>query len=60
LNPRLFQSIARKVTKELNIRTGAATPEQVACVANGTERTVSHPVIAAIMSELRRHKIKIP
>lgn len=59
MSPRLCQSIARQLNSELTIRAGAVTPEQVACVANGTERTVSHPVISAIMSELRKHKIKI-
>lgn len=57
---RLCQQIAYTVNHDLNIRGALVSAEQVACVAAGTERTVSHPTISAIMAELRRHKIKIP
>lgn len=55
----LCQQIADDLNHSLNIRGAFVTAEQVACVAAGTERTVSHPVISAIMTELRRHKVKI-
>lgn len=52
-----FQQIARKLTRSLRGK-GTVTPEQVQAIANGTERTASHPVIAQIMSELKRQHPK--
>lgn len=50
-----FQLICQRVadTVNLDVKAGAVTAEQVALVANGTERTVSHPVISQIQAELR-------
>lgn len=55
MNPRLFQQIATKLNRDERRHNGV-TAEQVANVASGVERTVSHPVIASIMAELRKHK----
>lgn len=57
MNPRLFQSIAAKLNRD--IRAGAVTVEQIARVANGDERTLNHPVIAQIRDELLAHKVKL-
>ncbi len=51
---RICERIASDVTHEHEIRMGGVTPEQVALVANGTERTMSHPIISAIRGELRK------
>lgn len=57
MTPDPFTRIATKLNRELQIRAGAITAEQVASVAKGTERTLNHPVIAAIRTELKRKKM---
>lgn len=59
MNPRLFQSIAKRVNEQFRLNAHVVTADQVALVAGGQERTVSHPVIASIAAELRAKKIKI-
>lgn len=57
MNPRLFQQIASKLNRDSRRHNGV-TAEQVANVASGTERTISHPVIASIRVELQHHAKK--
>lgn len=57
-NPRLFLNIARKLSQD--VRAGEITPLQVACVADGTDITYSHPVHLAITAELRANAIVVP
>lgn len=57
-NPRLFQNIARKLSRD--VRAGEITARQVACVADGTAGGYSHPVHLAITAELRAHAIVPP
>jgi ethanolamine utilization protein EutQ (cupin superfamily) len=54
---RICNSIAAKINR--NVRSGGVTREQILRVVSGEERTVSHPVIADIMAELRDAKVKI-
>jgi len=54
---RICDSTATKINR--NIRSGGVTREQIHSVISGEERTVSHPVIAEIMSELRDAKVRI-
>ncbi len=49
-----YQEIADKVNKERKINT--ITAEQVKEVANGEDKTESHPVISIIIAELRKQK----
>lgn len=48
-----YRQIAKKVTKETATGGGTVTPEQVAAIANGTDRNLSHPVHQAVLIELR-------
>ncbi len=54
---RICDNIAYKINR--NVRSGGVTREQIIRVISGEERTVSHPVIAEIMTELREAKVKI-
>ena len=54
---RICDNIATKINR--NIRSGGVTREQIHRVIIGEERTVSHPVIAEIMEELRKAKVRI-
>lgn len=54
---RICDSIAAKINR--NVRSGGVTRELIHRVISGEERTVSHPVIAEIMAELREAKVKI-
>lgn len=58
MNPRLFHQIATKINCDIRTQNGV-TADQVAAVASGVERTVSHPRIAEIMSELRKKGINV-
>lgn len=64
MNARKFQQlcvrIAATVNKTHRIRSGGVDAEQVAFVASGRERTVSHPIIMAICAELKLNGIDIP
>lgn len=55
---KLYQSIADKLNRD--IKSGGVDVAQIARVVSGEERTLNHPVIAAIRAELRAHKIKLP
>lgn len=57
MSPRLFQQIATKLNRD-GRRHNGVTAEQVANVASGTERTVSHPIISQIRAELQHHAKK--
>lgn len=54
----ICQLIAQKLNQDKRAQNGV-TPEQVALVASGQERTVSHPIIAAIMRELREEGVAL-
>lgn len=56
-----FQLICQRVadTVNLDVKSGAVTPEQVALVASGTERTVSHPIVQEIQAELRSMGVEV-
>lgn len=58
MNPRLFQQVADTINRDIRTQ-GGVTAEQVASVASGVERTVSHPRIAEVMNELRKKGIKV-
>lgn len=53
-----FTTIFCNTGKEHDV-TLDVTHEQVALVASGQERTVSHPIIARIMAELREEGVRI-
>lgn len=54
----LCSRIARKINVSNRRTHNGVTAELVAAVASGQERTVSHPIIAAIMTELRVKGVK--
>lgn len=60
-NAKKFHALCQRIAARINpsIKAGAVTPEQVALVASGRERTVSHPVISEIVHELRKEGVRI-
>lgn len=55
----LCSRIARKINAGDKRTHNGVTPELVAAVASGQERTESHPIIQSIMTELRAKGVKL-
>jgi len=54
---KLYQSIATKLNRD--IKAGGVDVDQIKRVASGEERTLNHPIISLIRTELRAAKVRI-